>query len=549
MVIVNNFFFFKLYFLFTVILSISSRIIQKDSKFYDENGRHRIFHGVNIVYKTFPYIPSNDTFDPFLSFNNQDIAYMKKFGFNLVRLGVMWESIETSPSVYNYDLLNKYENLVNLLGENGIYTIIDSHQDLISRKFCGEGFPLFIVENSNYENNCQGSLFKRFLNMIGVCKSFKEYNIREDINGLPLIEDCLKTLFSLFNATPEVTSFIKKFFENENGILDKYIDFWKILANKFKNNKYVLGYDLWNEPFPGGLYDNPFQKIQPGYCDQNQLLPLYRKIDESLRKIDNDYIMMFEPNIFPDTLPLLFWRFRGTFTDLPIQDKGKQMYNYHSYCCSSSISMCSKGEPPLESAKECKAYHIENVNEANKYTSKHGIGSIITEFGACFNTESCYNEISSLSDAADQYLTSWAYWMYKPFNDFTTSCIDNQEGLFDADGSLQEFKVKGLTRTYVQAFQGEGIYMNFNKETKNFQTKFKLNKTLDSPTVIYFNKELNYRNGYNILTSRKSFIDDSEENLLKIKIIDEDSSQNEEITILLINTTEEEKIKEKINLK
>jgi len=529
-------FIIKLYLFIGVILTISSRIIQKDSKFFDENGRHRIFHGVNIVYKMPPYIPSNGTFDPFLSFNNEDLAYMKKFGFNLVRLGIMWESIETAPGVYNYDLLDQYERLVNLLGQNGIYTIIDSHQDLLSRKFCGEGLPVFYVESIDYEKDCKGSLLQRFLNLIGVCKSFEEYQIRNDENGLPLLQDCQKKLFSLYNTAPEVSSFLKKLFANEKGILDKYISFWKILASKFKGSKYVLGYDLWNEPFPAGIYDDPINIIRPGYADDTQYLPLYRKIDQGIREVDNDYIMMFEPNIFPDSLPLLFWRFRGTFSELPIQDKGKQMYNYHSYCCSSSISMCSNGEPPLKSAKECLKFHLENVNVANEFANKHGIGSIITEFGACFNTESCYNEISSLTDAADQSLTSWAYWMYKPYQDFTTSCIDNQEGMFSADGTVQEYKHRALTRTYVQAFQGVGTYMNFNKDNKLFQAKFKLNKSLDSPTVIYFNKELNYKNGYNVITSRQSIIDESEENILKIKIVDETCIDNEEISIILFNT-------------
>jgi endoglycosylceramidase len=345
---------------------------------------------------------------------------------------------------------------------------------------------------------------------------------------------------------------MKKLFANEQGILDKYISFWKLLALKFKGNNYVLGYDLWNEPFPAGLYDDVFNLIRPGFSDNTQYLPLYRKIDKEIREVDNDYIMMFEPNIFPDVLPTIFWTFRGTFSELPIQDKGKQMFNYHSYCCSSSISMCSKGEPPLSSAKACQKFHVENVKSANEFTGKHGIGSIITEFGACFNSESCYNEISSLTEAADKYLTSWAYWMYKPFQDFTTSCTDDQEGMFSADGTVQEFKYKALTRTYVQAFQGVGTYMNFNKENKQFQAKFRLNKNLDSPTVIYFNKELNYKNGYNVITSRQSIIDKSEENILKIKIIDEASTDNEEIVILLYNIDlqiEEQTYKGFVNLK
>jgi endoglycosylceramidase len=528
--------FVKIFLFYVLFSSVSTRIIQRDSKFYDENGRHRIFHGVNIVYKMPPYIPSNDTFDPFNSFNNEDLAYMKKFGFNLVRLGIMWESIETAPGVYNYDLLDKYERLVNLLGQNGIYTVIDSHHDLVSKNFCGEGFPSFYVKRLDYDKDCTGSLLKRFLNLIGVCKSFGDYQIRNDENGIPLLEDCIKNPFYIYYTGPEVTSFFKKFYSNQEGILDKFINYWKVLANKFKGNNYILGFDLLNEPFPAAIYDNiPFSFL-PGYNDQTQLIPFYKKIDQELREIDNDYIMMYEPTLFPDILPISQnFILRGTFTDLPIADKSKQMFNYHSYCCTVSISMCPLGEPLMESRDICKNLHLENTRVANEYTSKHGIGSIITEFGSCFNSESCFYEISSLTEAADQYLTSWAYWMYKPFHDRTSTSGTNGEGMFNEDGTIQEFKYKALTRTYVQAFQGIGTYMNFNKENKQFQAKFRLNKNLDSPTVIYFNKELNYKNGYNVITSRQSIIDKSEENILKIKIIDEASTDNEEIAITIYN--------------
>lgn len=35
---------------------------------------------------------------------------------------------------------------VNKLGENGIYTLIDFHQDIISEKFCGDGIPVWLID-------------------------------------------------------------------------------------------------------------------------------------------------------------------------------------------------------------------------------------------------------------------------------------------------------------------------------------------------------------------------------------------------------------------
>jgi len=62
---------------------------------------------------------------------------------NFVRLGVMWEAVEIAEGVYNQTYLDEIEKLINKLGEHGIYTQIDAHQDVLSRMTCGEGIPDF----------------------------------------------------------------------------------------------------------------------------------------------------------------------------------------------------------------------------------------------------------------------------------------------------------------------------------------------------------------------------------------------------------------------
>lgn len=45
----------------------------QSGQFVDPEGRVRIFHGVNAVYKLEPWYPSNGAFDPTLSLNDQDM--------------------------------------------------------------------------------------------------------------------------------------------------------------------------------------------------------------------------------------------------------------------------------------------------------------------------------------------------------------------------------------------------------------------------------------------------------------------------------------------
>ena len=42
--------------------------------------------------------------------------------------------------------LDEVESLVNRLGQKGIYTILDAHQDILARRLCGEGIPDFYAQ-------------------------------------------------------------------------------------------------------------------------------------------------------------------------------------------------------------------------------------------------------------------------------------------------------------------------------------------------------------------------------------------------------------------
>jgi endoglycosylceramidase len=74
-------------------------------QFVDEAGRAVLFHGVNVVYKMDPYIPSQGAFDPENSLNEQDILNLQSWGINFVRLGVMWEAVERTKGVYDINYL------------------------------------------------------------------------------------------------------------------------------------------------------------------------------------------------------------------------------------------------------------------------------------------------------------------------------------------------------------------------------------------------------------------------------------------------------------
>ncbi|HEX4006295.1 MAG TPA: glycoside hydrolase family 5 protein [Acidobacteriaceae bacterium] len=60
-------------------------------------------------------------------------------------------------------------------------------------------------------------------------------------------------------------------------------EIWKTIANHYRNNPTVLGYDLLNEPIPHYPQDQQFNK---------DLEPVYMKIGEAIRSVDANHILI-----------------------------------------------------------------------------------------------------------------------------------------------------------------------------------------------------------------------------------------------------------------
>jgi len=100
--------------LLPLLVLISGISINQDLRMpVDNYGRALLLHGVNAVYKQSPYLPLAEGFDPEYSLSEIDIEYLLAYGFNLVRLGVLWEAVEVAPGVYNQTYLQAVERLVS----------------------------------------------------------------------------------------------------------------------------------------------------------------------------------------------------------------------------------------------------------------------------------------------------------------------------------------------------------------------------------------------------------------------------------------------------
>lgn len=60
-----------------------------NNRILDNTNRECFFHGVNVVYKSPPYLPIMDHFDANLSFSKEDMELLNELGQNVIRLGML----------------------------------------------------------------------------------------------------------------------------------------------------------------------------------------------------------------------------------------------------------------------------------------------------------------------------------------------------------------------------------------------------------------------------------------------------------------------------
>jgi endoglycosylceramidase len=58
---------------------------------------------------------------------------------------------------------------------------------------------------------------------------------------------------------------------NKNGIQDAYFKYWEVLAEKFKDNPFILGYDIFNDPFAANVYKDSMMILDQTKFDREVL--------------------------------------------------------------------------------------------------------------------------------------------------------------------------------------------------------------------------------------------------------------------------------------
>ena len=134
--------------------------VDADGFFVDALGRRLLFHGSNSVQKSVPWVPT-DMLRP------EYLANLSLWGFNVMRLGIMWAGVEPQEGRFNLTYIETMKGIVQTLGKQVIvgtaflnFTLYNNLYQCVS-KFFRSGVFSYLLIVLNYIK--YSKVFSRFV--------------------------------------------------------------------------------------------------------------------------------------------------------------------------------------------------------------------------------------------------------------------------------------------------------------------------------------------------------------------------------------------------
>ena len=398
------------------------------------------------VWKHRPYAPPPTS----AGFLPRDARWLARHGFNAARLGTLWAGLTPDlPGVADPAYVARWQRVMDLLDDRGIWMMLDAHQDQWLEQYGGEGVPDWAATRpAPYEA------------------------------APPVVAP-----FPTGYWTAEVSTVFDNFWADDHDLLEGWVDAWRVAARKWRDQPHLMGYDLLNEPWMGREWPACLADGCPESY-RTELQPAMDRARRAIRGIDDRNIVWWEPQQFAGGQEL------DTFYE-PAPGERQLGFSWHSYC--PDVFFESQGVPGGD---------VENCVEFSRNRNRHALDQarrmravpMMSEWGATDNLRAI--EIDAA--VADEHLMGWTHWSYKFWNDPTTA--DGDQGLFrdDADlSSVKRQKLRRLVRTYPQATAGRPLTMRFDPDTGDFLFRYRPNRSIPAPTRIFVSP-LHYPEGHRV---------------------------------------------------
>ncbi len=284
------------------------RITVAGNRFVDPAGRQIILHGVNAGHTSKP-----DS----VRVKPDVCARMRDWGLNVIRLQMEWSQIEPECGKYDEQYLCLIDEQIAAARAAGLHVYLDMHQDLWGVK-SGNGAPAWATLDEGRPHAGNPNLWQES-----------------------------------YWTSPMVHAAFDNFYANKSGpdgvgIQDRFAMLWRHVAQRYADDTTVIGYDLFNEPYPGspmkmlplliaakmtkiradkgeevtvaGLLEEykseenrrrtmtevaadekllkaVLEALEPLYMtyERDALNPMYARVAKAIREVDRSHIILLEP--------------------------------------------------------------------------------------------------------------------------------------------------------------------------------------------------------------------------------------------------------------
>lgn len=269
-------------------------------------------------------------FDTFFNsyFTEPDAAYIQSLGLNLVRIPINYRLFEDdmNPGVIKEGAFAFLDSVIARCARHQVYTIIDLH-------------ALPGAQNQHWHSD---------------------------------------------NPTHVASFWIHKHFQ------DRVVHLWEVIAERYKNEAWVAGYDLINEPAdPSG----------------EKVFPYYKRLRDAIRKIDPDHILFLEG----DKYAVDFSRFTEVWDNV--------VYTNHDYATPGFVS--GGDYPGITRGKYYDKDTLErDFLKKSEFMFSRRVPLWVGEFGPVYTGDAKRDEMRYrvLKDQLayyNKYKVSWCIWLYK----------------------------------------------------------------------------------------------------------------------------------------
>lgn len=415
--------------------------------FVDEHGRALILRGVNLAgtSKGPTGLPGT------VADTEADAAHFTELGFNVVRYLIQWKNIEPAPGAYDLDHLADVRERLDFFENEGIYVILDMHQDIYGPRFGFNGAPDWAVRDDGIEYVRRPQWFTNYM-------------------------------------TAAVKRAFDNFFDYENhaDLQDAYVNMWKVTAEALGDHPAVIGFDMMNEPHPGSDMDflefGSDRATSPHVAfDAEKLGPFYQRLIDGLREINTDAYILYESRY---GVPGDGGKCYVPKLEDPRPGNRRIFQAAHLYVLAVEASKVFNDAAASRIAKWEKERAYEQAANVT--------GLWLGEFGTFSDVVGHKEYMEEVIAITERLKMGYAAWSWDAF-EFGVVGARDPETRRHAEGVTLDI----IVRPYPRAFAGRPMNFGFDPATRTLTVEWAVDHGIQAPTEIFLATARWYQDGYN----------------------------------------------------